>query len=132
MKSQDQIVKFPPEIAGEAVKSAPRTIDIYDRRTVGIVRDVKEELTDLYSSLEHISNTTRPLTALEQLRTLLLGLSQYWQSYCAFQGEPEVPWTNNATEPAIGRMKMRSRTARGYKSWQGMHNGLLIAGKPGD
>ncbi len=66
--------------------------------------------------------------ALEQLRDLLLRLSQDWQRYCAFQSEPAVPWTNNSTERAIGRMKMRARTVRGYKSWQGMQAGLLLAG----
>jgi hypothetical protein len=78
------------------------------------------------------SGCCKPLTALEQLRSLLLRLSQHWQSYCTFQHEPEIPWTNNATEQAIGHMKMRARTVRGYKSWQGMHNGLLIAGTTGD
>jgi transposase-like protein len=67
-------------------------------------------------------------SALEQLRDLLLRLSQDWQSYCSFQSEPEVPWTNNATEQAIGRMKMRARTVRGYKSWSGMQAGLMLAG----
>ena len=66
--------------------------------------------------------------ALEQLRDLLLRLSQDWQKYCAFQSEPQVPWTNNPTEQAIGRMKMRARTVRGYKSCQGMEAGLLLAG----
>lgn len=65
--------------------------------------------------------------ALEQLRDLLLRLSQDWHRYCAFQSEPEIPWTNNATERVIGRMKMRARTVRGYKSWNGMHAGLLLA-----
>jgi transposase-like protein len=74
----------------------------------------------------------KPFTALEQLRALLWRLSQTWQSYCTFQHEPDVPWTNNATEQAIGRMKMRARTVRGYKTWPGMHNGLLIAGTTGD
>jgi hypothetical protein len=74
----------------------------------------------------------KPRTALEQLRDLLWRLSQAWQSYCTFQSEPDVPWTNNATERAIGRMKMRARTVRGYKTWPGMHNGLLIAGTTGD
>jgi trimethylamine--corrinoid protein Co-methyltransferase len=32
--------------------------------TVGIVRDVKEEMTDLYGSLEHIANTTKPMVLL--------------------------------------------------------------------
>lgn len=66
--------------------------------------------------------------ALEQLRDLLLRLSQDWHKYCAFQSEPVVPWTNNTTERAIGKMKMRARTVRGYKSWQGMDAGLLVAG----
>jgi hypothetical protein len=70
------------------------------------------------------SGTGKPLSALDQLRSLLLRLSQHWPSYCTFQYEPQVPWTNNATERAIGRMKMRARTVRGYKSWWGMHNGM--------
>jgi len=74
------------------------------------------------------SGTGKPLSALDQLRSLLLRLNQNWQSYCTFQYEPQVPWTNNATERAIGRMKMRARTVRGYKSWLGMHNGMLITG----
>lgn len=74
------------------------------------------------------SGRGQALTALEQLRDLLLRLSQRWQSYCTFQSEPKVPWTNNRTEQAIGRMKMRARTVRGYKTWQGMQTGLLLAG----
>lgn len=66
-------------------------------------------------------------SALEQLRDLLLRLSQDWQNYCTFQSEPQVPWTNNATEQTIGKMKMRARTVRGYKSWPGMQAGLLLA-----
>ena len=74
------------------------------------------------------SGRAQPLSALEQLRDLLLRLSERWQEYCTFQHEPEVPWTNNQTERAIGRMKMRARTVRGYKSWAGMQTGLLLAG----
>lgn len=70
-------------------------------------------------------NQTR--LALEQLRDLLLRLSQDWHKYCTFTSEPAVPWTNNTTERAIGRMKMRARTVRGYKSWSGMQSGLLLA-----
>jgi transposase-like protein len=64
---------------------------------------------------------------LEQLRDLLVRLSEDWPRYCTFQSEPEIPWTHNATERAIGRMKMRARTMRGYKSWPGMESGLLLA-----
>ena len=67
-------------------------------------------------------------SAMEQLRDLLLRLSEHWPNYCTFQSEPQIPWTNNATEQAIGRMKMRARTVRGYKSWLGMQAGLLLAG----
>ena len=67
-------------------------------------------------------------SAMEQLRDLLLRLSEHWSNYCFFQSEPQIPWTNNVTEQAIGRMKMRARTLRGYKSWQGMEAGLLLAG----
>ena len=67
-------------------------------------------------------------SALEQLRDLLLRLSQDWQHYCVFQSEPHVPWTNNPTERMIGKMKMRARTVRGYKSWQGMEAGLFVTG----
>ena len=71
---------------------------------------------------------SQPRSALEQLRDLLLRLSEDWQNYCTFQSEPEIPWTNNSTEQAIGRMKMRARTIRGYKSWSGMQSGLMLAG----
>jgi trimethylamine--corrinoid protein Co-methyltransferase len=120
LKSEDRRIKFPSEIVEEAIKSVPRTIDVYDRRgehklklgddrlrfgvgvtalfyqnpidetldiftrknfqdlvrlgsslkhydvisTVGIPRDVPEHLTDLYGSLEHISNTAKPLVLL--------------------------------------------------------------------
>ena len=120
LKSQDRIIKLPPEIVEDAIKSAPKAIDVYDRHgehklklgedrlrfgvgvtalfyqspidetldifkrknfqdlvrlgsslkhydvisTVGIVRDVPEGTTDLYGSLEHIANTTKPLVLL--------------------------------------------------------------------
>ncbi len=74
------------------------------------------------------SKADQPRTPLEQLRNLVLRLCEHWPSYCTFQSEPAVPWTNNVTEQAIGRMKMRARTVRGYKTWSGMQTGLLLAG----
>jgi transposase-like protein len=73
------------------------------------------------------SKPDQPRSPMEQLRDLLLRLSEDWSRYCTFQSEPLVPWTNNASERSIGRMKMRARTVRGYKSWPGMHSGLLLA-----
>lgn len=68
------------------------------------------------------------LTPLSQLSNLLIRLSEHWPSYRVFTWSEDVPWTNNGTEQAIGKMKMRSRTVRGYKSDQGMHHALILAG----
>jgi hypothetical protein len=66
-------------------------------------------------------------SALTQLRQLLIRLSECWPSYRVFDWQKDVPWTNNATEQAIGRMKMRSRTVRGYKSWAGMWAACMLS-----
>ena len=68
------------------------------------------------------------LTPLAQLRLLLIRLSQHWANYRIFNWQADVPWTNNGTERVIGRMKMRSRTVRGYKSEPTMLAGLMAAG----
>jgi len=73
-------------------------------------------------------NRAQPRSEPEQLREMLLRLSERWEEYCTFQHDGEIPWTNNATEQAIGRMKMRARTVRGYKNWLGMQAGLLLTG----
>ena len=71
---------------------------------------------------------SQPLSPLSQLRALLIRLSEHWPSYRVFDWDKDVPWTNNGTEQVIGRMKMRSRTVRGYKSWTGMSAALLLSG----
>jgi transposase-like protein len=72
------------------------------------------------------------LTPVDQLRDLLIRLSEAWQNYCTFYSDPQIPWTNNGTEQVIGRMKMRARTVRGYKTWPGMQTGLMLAGTNSD
>jgi len=72
------------------------------------------------------------LTPVDQLRDLLIRLSENWQSFCTFYSDPAIPWTNNGTEQVIGRMKMRARTVRGYKTWLGMQTGLMLAGTRAD
>jgi transposase-like protein len=69
-----------------------------------------------------------PRSALEQLRNLLIRLSEHWATYRVFDWDKDVPWTNNGTEQAIGRMKMRSRTVRGYKSWPGAEAAFMLSG----
>ena len=68
------------------------------------------------------------LSPIAQLRDLLIRLSETWTSFCTFYSDPAIPWTNNGTEQVIGRMKMRARTVRGYKTWAGMQTGLMLAG----
>ncbi|MBN2045912.1 MAG: hypothetical protein JW757_12885 [Anaerolineales bacterium] len=67
-------------------------------------------------------------TALDELRSLLIRLSENWERYTTLFHDPGIPWTNNRTEQVIGRMKMRARTVRGYKTTNGMLNGLLVSG----
>lgn len=68
------------------------------------------------------------LSPISQLRHLLIRLSEHWPSYRLFDWQKDVPWTNNRTEQVIGKMKIRSRTVRGYKSYQGMWNALMLSG----
>ena len=65
---------------------------------------------------------------MDELRQLPIRLSEYWSHYRVFDWQNGVPWTNNGTEQVIGKMKVRSRTVRGYKSKAGMLAGLLVAG----
>ncbi len=69
-----------------------------------------------------------PRSALEQLRKLLIRLSEHWSHYRVFDWQKDVPWTNNGTEQVIGKMKVRSKTVRGYKTKPGMLTGLMLAG----
>lgn len=55
-------------------------------------------------------------------RRFLSDLAEKWHSLRRFQENPAVPATNNVTERAIGRSKVRYKTVRGFKSEQGMLN----------
>jgi len=70
----------------------------------------------------------QPYTPLDQLRYLLARLMGDYARYRVFDWQPEVPWTNNGSERAIGKMKMRARTVRGYKTGAGMESGLWASG----
>lgn len=70
----------------------------------------------------------QPLSAVDQLRLLLIRLSDHWAQFRVFDWQKDVPWTNNGSERVIGRMKIRSRTVRGYKSESGMLNALMVTG----
>jgi hypothetical protein len=85
------------------------------------------QLLDLYKQLPGDLKHGQERTAVDQLRHLLIRLSEKWERYTTFFSDPEMPWTNNPTEQVIGRMKIRARTTRGYKTETGMLNGLLVS-----
>lgn len=86
-------------------------------------------LLQLYKQLPaRQAEVDQPRTPVDQLRGLLIRLSNHWSSYRVFDWQTDVPWTNNGSEQAIGRMKVRSRTVRGYKSQAGLLNALMVSG----
>jgi len=91
--------------------------------------DGSRRLLELYKQLPaRQSAKDQPRTPVEQLRLLLIRLSEHWANYRVFDWQTDVPWTNNGSEQAIGRMKIRSKTVRGYKSESGMLNALMATG----
>jgi transposase-like protein len=122
---------------GGALKELRETVPEEWRKVVDEVKQIISELPpegskrlfELWKQIpERRSGRDQPLSPLDQLRYLLIRLSEHWPNYRVFAWQNDVPWTNNRTEQAIGRMKMRSRTVRGYKSLDGMLAGLLVAG----
>ena len=89
--------------------------------------DGGKQLLDLYRQIPGHLKWGQERTPLDELRLMLIRISESWERYTTFFHDPGIPWTNNRTEQAIGRMKMRARTVRGYKTEQGMLNGLLLA-----
>jgi transposase-like protein len=91
--------------------------------------DGGQRLFDLWKQVpERRSGQVGPRSPLEQLRNLLIRLSEHWSEFRVFDWQKDVPWTNNGTEQVIGRMKMRARTVRGYKTKAGMLAGLMSSG----
>jgi transposase-like protein len=72
----------------------------------------------------------KPMSPLSRLQKLLLRLSDNWSSYRLFLQFDDVPATNNATERAIGRWRVRSRSVRGFKSWAGLANAFVLCNAP--
>ena len=89
--------------------------------------DGGKQLLEMYKQLPGNMKRGKERTALDELRFLLITISEKWERYTAFFHDPGIPWTNNRTEQAIGRMKMRAKTTRGYKTRSGRLNGLLVS-----
>lgn len=63
-----------------------------------------------------------------RMRMLTLELWNKWPKLLLHLKKPELEMdgTNNATERAIGKSKVRYKTMRGYKSLRGMGNGITL------
>ena len=85
------------------------------------------QLLELYKQVPGNLTRDRERTAVDRLRHLLIRLSESWERYTAFYHDPGIPWTNNRTEQAIGKMKMRAKTVRGYKTTPGLLNALFVS-----
>ena len=59
-----------------------------------------------------------------KLRRLVVELCGKWPILLCHQRVGGMAQTNNCTETTIGRSKIRYKTVRGYKSMEGMMNGL--------
>ena len=59
-----------------------------------------------------------------ELRRLVVELCSKWCSLVCYRSVIGVPRTNNGTERVIGMSKIRYKTVRGYKSIDGMLNGM--------
>jgi transposase-like protein len=63
-----------------------------------------------------------------RMRLLTLELWQHWGKLRLYLRRPELglDGTNNGTERAIGKSKVRYKTMRGYKSLAGLGNGIAL------
>jgi len=88
----------------------------------------RKRLFELWQSLPVRRSRDQATSALYRLRLLILRLSEKWGEYTLDQWKQEVPSTNNGTEQAIGKWRIRSRSARGFKSWAGLEAAFLLCG----
>ena len=67
-----------------------------------------------------------PAEAVHRFRMLVLRLAESWDRYTLHLRRQDVPGTNNRTEQAIGRGRVRSKSVRGFKSWAGMEAAFWV------
>jgi len=75
---------------------------------------------------ERLLRLERRVRASPELRRLAVDLIGRWPALVYHQGRPWVPATNNRTEQAIGKSKVRFKTVRGFKSVAGALAGIAL------
>ncbi len=89
--------------------------------------DGSKRLYEMWKLLPGNRRRAGPRSAVQRLRRMLIHLHTSWERYTAFFHDPVLPWTNNWTEQAIGKFKVRAKSTRGYKSEPGRLNALLVS-----
>jgi transposase-like protein len=106
---------------------------------LGLVKDLVEQLREeggtrmgrlhrSYSWASPPENKGEKASAAYRMRMLTLELWDKWRKLRLYRARPELglDGTNNASERSIGKSKVRYKTMRGYKSEEGMSNGIAL------
>jgi transposase-like protein len=100
-----------------------RTIPGWDEEKALVRQLVRELPTDGGDRLLRVERRAR---ASPPLRRLIVDLIQRWPALVYHRDRPWVPTTNNRTEQAIGKSKVRFKTVRGFKSVAGALAGIAL------
>jgi hypothetical protein len=96
-------------------------LDQVDQIVADMPADGDRQLFDLWRQIPaRAPRVGEQAIPLYHLRQLLIRLSEQWHRYRQYAERSDVPTTNNGTERAIGKLKMRSSSMRGYKSEVGI------------
>lgn len=111
-------------------RTVARNIGKLDKEEKESYRDTVERITWLIKELpesavnELWSMTKKPLS--QKLRSLVVYLLNNWHKMTLHLKDKAIPATNNRTEQAVLRSKLRYRTTRGFKSIAGVLNFFAV------
>jgi hypothetical protein len=109
------------------IRELPKTIPVRFTETVTTLIDnptpkgllvLEEIIKDPYLRLKNPDST--------QIREIIASLLRKWKQYTEFIHNPYLPETNNHTERAVGRSKIRYHQTRGLKSKEGLLNFIAV------
>jgi hypothetical protein len=106
-------------------------IDEVERIVTDLPSDGQKLLFMLWQRIgEPRGKPDKQANALYRFRQVVLRLHNNWAKYVCFQAEIDVPATNNTTERAIEHWRTRSRSVRGFKSWNGLEAAFQLCNSP--
>lgn len=88
--------------------------------------DGGSRLLALWQQLPKAGAVTHAHTALDTRCQLIAWLHRDWLHYRPTVQHRDVPSTNNGTEQAIGRFKVRSPSMRGITTWGGAETSMVL------